>query len=90
LVQAAMEPFDVAVGFRVIIRRAAMRDAQSMQRFDESRRSELCAIVGGQGDARSAAARRGPFEHRLLDRIKRILQSARSEKRKAGGASWIP
>ncbi len=42
--QAAMEPFDVAVAFRVMIRRAAMRDAQPVQGLDEPGRSELCAI----------------------------------------------
>jgi len=46
--QATMEPFDVAVAFLVMIRRAAMRDAQPVQSFDEPGRGELGAIIGGQ------------------------------------------
>jgi hypothetical protein len=37
----AMEPFDVAVALRVMIRRASMRDAQPVQGLDEPGRSEL-------------------------------------------------
>src|SRR5580658_2664285 len=47
--QAAMEPFDVAVALRVMISRAPMRDPQPVQCFDKARRSELCSVVGGQG-----------------------------------------
>src|SRR5450755_5195836 len=65
--QAAVEPFDVAVAFRVMIRRPAMRDAQSVQGLDEPGRSELCAIVGGQGHARLPAAFGKSFEHGLFD-----------------------
>jgi hypothetical protein len=43
--QAAVEAFDVAVAFRMMVRRAAMRDAQPVQRFDEPGRSELCAVA---------------------------------------------
>ena len=43
--QAAMEPFDVAVAFRMMIRRAAVRDAQPVQRFDEPGRGELRAVA---------------------------------------------
>jgi hypothetical protein len=42
--QAAMEPFDVAVAFRVMIRRPAMGDAEPLQRLQEARRSELRSI----------------------------------------------
>ena len=47
LFQAAMEPFDVAVAFRVMIRRTPMCDAEPPERFQEARRSELRSIVGG-------------------------------------------
>ena len=43
--QAAMEPFDVAVAFRVMIRRAPVRDAEPRERFQEARRGELRAIA---------------------------------------------
>jgi len=43
--QAAMEPFDVAVAFRVIIGRAPMGDAQPMQSFDETCRSKLRSVA---------------------------------------------
>ncbi len=43
--QAAVEPFDVAVAFRVMIGRAPMRDPQPVQGLDEPGRSELCAIA---------------------------------------------
>ena len=49
--QAAMEPFDVAVALRVMIRRPPMGDAEPVERLDEPRRSELCPIVGGQRQA---------------------------------------
>ena len=39
--QTAMEPFDVAVAFRVMIRRPPMGDAEPAQRLQETRRSEL-------------------------------------------------
>src|SRR5271169_423970 len=38
--QTAMEPFDVAVAFGVMIRRASMCDAQPVQGLDEPGRSE--------------------------------------------------
>src|ERR1700720_977112 len=37
LFQAAMEPFDVAVAFRVMIRRPPMSDAEPPQRLQEAR-----------------------------------------------------
>src|SRR5450755_741501 len=43
--QAAMEPFDVAVAFRVMIRRPSMGDTEPVQSFDEPRRSELRSVV---------------------------------------------
>ena len=36
LFQAAVEPFDVAVAFRVMIRRPPMRDAEPAQRLQEA------------------------------------------------------
>ena len=36
LFQAAMEPFDVAVAFRVMIGRPSMRDAEPPQRLQET------------------------------------------------------
>ena len=43
--QTAMEPFDVAIAFRVMIRRASMCDAQPVQGLDEPGRSELRAVA---------------------------------------------
>src|SRR5712671_8064678 len=54
--QAAMEPFDVAVALRVMIGRAPVRDAEPPKRFQEARRSELRSIVGGQRHVRRTAA----------------------------------
>src|SRR5579864_5420358 len=71
--QAAMEPFNVAVSFRVMIGRASMRDAQPIQSLDEPGRSELRAVVGGQRYAGLAAALGQPFEYRLLHRYERVL-----------------
>ena len=59
--QAAMEPLDITVSFRVMIRRASMRDAQPIQSLNEPGRSELCAVVGGQRYAGLAAALSLPF-----------------------------
>ena len=42
---AAMEPFDVAIALGMMIRRAAVRDAEPLQRFEEARRGELRAIA---------------------------------------------
>src|ERR1700734_4296512 len=71
-----MEPFDVAVALRVMIGRAAMRDAQPVQGLDESGRSELRAVVGGQRYAGLAAALGQPFEYRLLHRYERVFGPA--------------
>ena len=38
-----MEPFDVAVAFRMVIRRATVRDAEPCQGLHEARRSKLRA-----------------------------------------------
>ena len=43
--QAAMKPFDVAVALRMMIGRAALRDAEPGERFQETRRGELRAIA---------------------------------------------
>lgn len=58
-----MEPFDVAVVFQVIIRRAAMHDAESAQRFQEARGSELRAVVRRQRQLGLAAALGQPCKH---------------------------
>jgi len=42
-----MEPFDVTVAFRVVIRRPPVPHAEPPERFQEARRSELRSIVGG-------------------------------------------
>src|SRR5579862_728073 len=70
-----MESFDVAVAFRVMIRRPSMSDAEPVERLDEPRRSELGPIVCGHRQASLAAARGQPFEHRLLDCGKRVFGS---------------
>ena len=43
-----MKPFNVAVAFRVMIRRPSMRDAEPCERFEEQRRSELRSVVRRQ------------------------------------------
>ena len=53
-----MEPFDVAVTFRMVVSRTAMRDAKSRKCFHEARRGELRAIVRGQNQL--ALATPGP------------------------------
>ena len=67
--QAAMESFDVAVAFRVMIRRTSTRDAQPIQSFHELGGSKLCPIGCGQSEIRSAAALEKWLEHCLLDSI---------------------
>jgi len=42
--QAAVEPFDVAVAFRVMIGSSSVGDAEPPQRLQEARRSELQAL----------------------------------------------
>ena len=54
--QAAMEPFDVAVAFRVMIRGPPMGDAEPPQRLQEARRSELRPVVRGQRQVLLATA----------------------------------
>ena len=66
LLQAAMEPFDVAVAFRMVIRRSAVGDAQPRKCLQEARRSKLRSVVGGQRQVCIAAARRQAVQHRLL------------------------
>ncbi len=74
--QAAMEPFDVAVAFRVMIRRPPMGDAEPSQRFQEPRRSELRPVVGRQRQVRLAASCGKPIQHGLLDRCQRVFGPA--------------
>src|SRR3981081_3209304 len=73
--QAAMEPFDVTVTFRVIIGRASMRNSQPMQCLDEARRSELCSVVCGQGHAGIAAALWQTRKYGLFDGIQGFFRS---------------
>src|ERR1700722_14608632 len=68
--QAAMEPFYVAVAFRMIVGRAPMGDSQPIQSFDKARRSELCSVVGGQSHAELPAAFWQTREHGLFDGLK--------------------
>ena len=39
--QAAMKPFDVAIALGMVVGRAAVRDAQSVQGFDITRRRKV-------------------------------------------------
>ncbi len=66
LLQAAMEPFDVAISFRMVIRRPPMRDAQPRKCLHEARRSKLRSVVGGQRQVCFAAPRRQAVQYRLL------------------------
>jgi len=66
--QATMEPFDVTVAFRVMIRRSAVGDAQPRKCLHEARRSKLRSVVGGQRQVCIAAPRRQAVQHRLLYR----------------------
>ena len=70
--QAAVEPFDVAVAFRVMIRRPPMGDAEPPQRLQEARRSELRPVVGRQRQVRLTASCGKSIQHRLLDRCQRV------------------
>src|SRR5580700_10145659 len=74
--QAAMEPFDVAVALRVMIGRAAMRDPEPYERFQEPRGSELRAVIGGQRQVGLAASCRKPMQYGLLHRCQRVFGSA--------------
>src|SRR6202162_6392069 len=73
LFQAAMEPFDVAVAFRVMIGRPPMPDAQPPKCFQEPRRSELRYIVRCQPQVCLAASCRKPTPHGLLHRCERVF-----------------
>ena len=53
--QAAMEPFDVAVAYRVIIRRPSVRDPEPSQCSQKARRSELGSTVGRERHVRCTA-----------------------------------
>src|SRR5579863_5475828 len=71
-----MEPLDVAVAFRVMIGRAAVRDAEPPKRFQEPRRSELCAIVRRECHVRLTATLGQPCQYSLLHCGQRIFGSA--------------
>src|SRR5215470_4517484 len=70
-----MEPFDVAVAFRMMISRAAMRDAKPREGFHESRRGKLCAVVCGQRQIAFSTPCRQPVEHRLFYRVQCFLRA---------------
>ena len=74
--QAAMEPFNVTVAFRVMIRRPSVRDAEPCERFQEPRRSELRSVIRRQRHVFLAAALGQPFEHGLLHRYERVFGPA--------------
>ena len=78
--QAAMEPLDIAVAFRVMIRRTPMSDAQPPKCFQEPRRSELRAIVSGQRHASFTAALGQPCQHGLLHGYQRVFGPAATRK----------
>ena len=66
--QAAMEPLDVAVAFRMVVSRPPMGDAQLRERFHEPRRSELCPVVGGQNEITFSASCWQTIQHCLFYR----------------------
>jgi len=74
--QAAVEPFDVAVAFGVVIGGPPVRDAEPSECLQEARRSELRSVVGGQRQVRFTAALRQPCQNCLLDRRQGIFCSA--------------
>jgi hypothetical protein len=71
--QGALEPFDVAVAVRVMLRRPPMHDAESPEGFQEPRRRELRSVVRRQRQVLLAAALGQPFEHGLLHRCERVF-----------------
>jgi hypothetical protein len=76
-----MKPLDVAVAFRVTIRCAAMRDAQPVQGLEKPGRSELCAVVGGQGHARLPSGSRWSTACSTA--------SSAAFRRRVGGTTWF-
>jgi hypothetical protein len=74
--QAAMEPFDVAVALRMVIRRPAMRDTEPVQCLDKACRSELCAVVRGESHTGLTTSLGKPLQYGLFDRIECFLGSA--------------
>ncbi len=84
LLQAAMKAFDVAVAFRVMIRRSAVRDAQPCKRFHVTGRSKLRSVVGGQRQLHFAASSRQPRQHRLLDGVDGFFAAATQRKIPSG------
>jgi hypothetical protein len=74
--QAAGEALDLAVSFRVVVSRTAMGDPQPRQGLQEAGGSELRSIVGGEGQARFATARRKPLQDRPLDAGQDFLRPA--------------
>ena len=84
-----MEPFDVAVAFRVMIRRPSMRDAQPCERFQEPRGSELRSVVRRQHHVFLAAARGEPFDHGLFRRYGRVFNTGqRDEKQQLSNSTF--
>jgi hypothetical protein len=54
--QAAVESFDVAVAFGMIVSGAAMLDAKPVEGLHVARRGELRAVVGGEREPESTLA----------------------------------
>jgi hypothetical protein len=79
LFQSAMEPFDVAVAFPMMIRRAVMRDAELAQRLQEARRCEPRPVVGRQRQVLRAASvrRRRERPHPAISRVRQSITHAR-------------
>ena len=71
--QFAMEPFDVAVAFRVMIRRPPMRDAEPPERFQEARRGQPRAVVRRKRHIGRTTALGQSCEYGLLDRCQRVF-----------------
>ena len=58
LYQGAVEAFDVAVAFGMVVSGAAVVEGEPVEGFDVARRGELRAVNGGQGKLRGRAGRR--------------------------------
>ena len=81
LFQAAMEPFDVAVAFRVMIRRPPMDDAEPCESVSKKREEVNCvplSVVSVKFASRLPAGK--PAHHGLLHRCERFLGSAAMRK----------
>ena len=73
--QAAVEAFDVAVAFGMVVSGAAVLDAEPVEGFDVARRGELRAVNGGQGKFKAARAVGQVSEHRALQCAERFARA---------------